>query len=402
MKYRPTFIFKALLSAIFCLVLLLSTPAKAQAASIRVSGFASPRNFFPLVGFIPSDDFEEDPSQPLRDALLNESNFGAGGGVSCSVNLEPFVTNITSGSLVANGQKKMEVFFAGLSDTDLTDEEANELAAFIRSGGVVYIAGGGYSSHQGLGLPGYDGSRFNNLFSALGISDTFPPGEVIDFWSCGSSSIPIGTPVTTGPFGIIGALWHDTYNPINTSSLQSVATGFDDLCFIGNSLDPGVVSPLSVNTSQYDRTILAEGKFDKGYLSVSGEALYTYSNLDQNIKNYFLNLFALGCPGGTTQAPLPFLDLPWDYEGKGLSFSEAATAIGSYFDHEYPFVDVGSVLSEPEYAQGTLTNYQGKFRSDLNYSKHDGYDWFGSGARVYNGDPVLAAALGIASFYRPW
>ena len=100
-------------------------------------------------------------------------------------------------------------------------------------------------------------------------------------------------------------------------------------------------------------------------------------------------------------APTPFLDLPWDYEAEGLSFSEAATAIGSYFDHEYPFGDVGSVLSEPVEAQKSVTNYQGYFRNlNINYSSHDGYDWLVK-AGVHNGDPVLAAASGLASFYQP-
>ena len=393
-KHNLLYLFGSLLLAFFCLVFFFPKTIKAQSSSIRVSGLTNPRNIAPLQGFVPSWYFEEDPELGLRNALTNPSNFGPGGTVSCSVEFKPFVTTITPGSLIGNGQKKFEVFFAGLTHTDLTNEEANELAAFIRSGGIVFVSGGGYSTYQNLGLPGYDGSRFNSLFGSLGISDTFPQGEVVDFYPCGASTEPIATPVTTGPFGAIGVLWHDTYNPINTSTLQSVATGFNELCFIGMSLDPEGVSPLSVNGGQYYRTILAEGKFDKGYLSVSGIPQYSLS------ANYFLNLFSLACPGGTTRPPFAFLDLPWDYEGKGLSFSEAATAIGSYFDHEYPFGDVGSVLGEPVEAQGTLTNYEGKFRdSIMRYSSHDGYDWL-SKAKVYNGDSVLAAGSGTATFFK--
>lgn len=104
--------------------------------------------------------------------------------------------------------------------------------------------------------------------------------------------------------------------------------------------------------------------------------------------------------GEESEIPTPFLDLPWNYEGKGMTFNEAATAIGSYFDHEYPFVDVGSILSEPPEAQGSLTSFDGKFRDKrLPYSSHDGYDWLGP-AEVHNGDPVLAAASGVAQYFK--
>ncbi len=74
-------------------------------------------------------------------------------------------------------------------------------------------------------------------------------------------------------------------------------------------------------------------------------------------------------------------------------------AIGSYFDHEYPFSDVGSVLSEPEEAKGAVVNFEGRRDERLPYSSHDGYDWLGP-AKVKSGDPVLAAASGIATFYK--
>lgn len=93
--------------------------------------------------------------------------------------------------------------------------------------------------------------------------------------------------------------------------------------------------------------------------------------------------------------PEPFLDLPWDYQGKGLSFNEAAQAINSYFDHEYPLLSSG--VNEPSESMGSLTNYEGKFKSDLSYSKHDGYD-YGRTAKALIGDPVLAAASGEATY----
>jgi len=94
--------------------------------------------------------------------------------------------------------------------------------------------------------------------------------------------------------------------------------------------------------------------------------------------------------------PTPFLDLPWDYQSKGLSFNEAALAINSFFDHQYPLLSRGADLSEPDSAIPTIVNYLGQTTND-NYTKHDGYDW-GSRARANLGDSVLAAASGSATF----
>lgn len=95
--------------------------------------------------------------------------------------------------------------------------------------------------------------------------------------------------------------------------------------------------------------------------------------------------------------PTPFLDLPWDYQRKGLSFTEAALAINSYFDHEYPLLSSG--IGEPNQVNDTLTNYRGEFGTGLDYSSHDGYD-YGKRAKANIGDPVLAAASGCASYLR--
>jgi murein DD-endopeptidase MepM/ murein hydrolase activator NlpD len=93
----------------------------------------------------------------------------------------------------------------------------------------------------------------------------------------------------------------------------------------------------------------------------------------------------------------PFLDLPWDYSGKGLSFSTAATAINSYFDHEYPLLSRLSVLPETVGTEGTIVTYRENLRTDEPYSSHDGYDW-GKRAEARSGESVLAAASGAARF----
>lgn len=118
-----------------------------------------------------------------------------------------------------------------------------------------------------------------------------------------------------------------------------------------------------------------------------------FSNIKEiSIGGGMPNLAVVAMDGST---PAPFLDLPWDYEAQGLTFNEAAMTINSYFDHEYPLLST-SLTDEPAEAKGTITNFQGKFRVNLDYSKHDGYD-YGRNAKVNINDPVLAAASGIAT-----
>ena len=115
-----------------------------------------------------------------------------------------------------------------------------------------------------------------------------------------------------------------------------------------------------------------------------------------NIDNFEIafDYEVLPTPTPTPTSP-PLFDLPWDYEGKGISFNEAALAINSFFDHEYPLLSSG--MSEPIDSLGTIVNYLGFPRVDKPYSSHDGYD-YGTKARVTNGDPVLAAASGAATY----
>ncbi|GEM_PF-2181574 len=106
--------------------------------------------------------------------------------------------------------------------------------------------------------------------------------------------------------------------------------------------------------------------------------------------------YVVNIPPPPPPGPEPFLDLPWDYEGKGLTFSEAANNINSFFDHEYPLLSSG--LVEPIDVKDSLIYYMGGNRNlDRDYSSHDGYD-FGRGAKVYLNDPVLAAAAGEATY----
>lgn len=97
--------------------------------------------------------------------------------------------------------------------------------------------------------------------------------------------------------------------------------------------------------------------------------------------------------------PQGFLRLPWDYERHGLSFDEAALSINAYFDHQYPLLSVGNVLSEPATVSGDLVEYNFNGVPNLNkfYSSHDGYD-YGRKAKAILGESVLAAADGTATY----
>jgi murein DD-endopeptidase MepM/ murein hydrolase activator NlpD len=135
-------------------------------------------------------------------------------------------------------------------------------------------------------------------------------------------------------------------------------------------------------------------------------SLFFTNIFDSNINNIAVR-FSDWCEGpkyispiylvniDTSDQPIPFLDLPWDYSGKGLSFTDAALQINSYFDHEYPLLSTG--LSEGVIAADTVFAYSDSSRGDKKYSSHDGYD-YGSPAKVSYKDPVLAAASGWAEY----
>jgi murein DD-endopeptidase MepM/ murein hydrolase activator NlpD len=90
----------------------------------------------------------------------------------------------------------------------------------------------------------------------------------------------------------------------------------------------------------------------------------------------------------------PFLDLPWDYAGKGQSFEDAALKIESFFDHQYPLISTN--LQEPTEFASSIVKYTGEL-IDKPYTTHDGYDYaFNSNVKL--NDPVIAAAPGKASY----
>lgn len=232
--------------------------------SIRVASFGAPRVLEPLIG--PGSH-----TTILVGALQNPENFGPNGIVKCPiVFLEP-VQTILPGSLVnPDGTLNADVFFAGNSKVSLTLSEAAELAAFINAGGIVFVAG---DSDPGEGI------SYNLLFSALGVTDQF-----IEFVSGISgfelTTVPIATPVTTGPFGTVG--------PISKTLFKVFVPGTGTHTVATNTFDTA--------------TVLAEGAFGRGYLSVSGDVIYLdpVAAINQNNLKYFLNLFALACIASAT------------------------------------------------------------------------------------------------------
>jgi hypothetical protein len=242
-------------------------------ALLRISGFHEGRNRAPLVntgGVAPTGPLG---SSRIVSALQDGSQFGPSGTVACPAQLLPFVQTIETGSLVNGGGRLVDVFFAGLTATALTSAEAAELAAFLNAGGVVYISGNSNPT---------EGSSYHPLFAALGIEDLYDALNTVAV-NGQSSDPPDTTPFTNGPFGVVGPLSHSIFRPILTSTLLSLATG-----------------------ASSEATILAEGAFGSGRLSVMGDPMYMNqftdvtgfpSSGDADNLTYFLNLFALGCPG---------------------------------------------------------------------------------------------------------
>ncbi len=354
----------------------------ASSNTIRVTGFNDDRSFIAFAdrdGSPISDNIVG--TSVLIQSLLNSSNFGSSGTVSCGVDIQPFVSEIWAGQLVnSNGERLADVFLGGTTDWQLSDSEADELAKFVKAGGVVHVSGGTTEE---------EATSYNPLFGKLGIADSFS-GD-IDFSSFeGDTNQPANSPVINGGFGNIGPMTHSPFSIINTSSLNPLAIGFQT----------GGIVIMSTQTLGIgmDETILAEGEVEGGYLSVAGAPMYIdgYTGVNSNNLNYFLNLIGYACTDNSSSDITAFLDLPWDYGKYGLGFSEAALFINSYFDHEYPLLSVGSVLSEPEEAKGILA-YDNIKSFRRFYSSHDAYDW-GSRAGAKYRDSVLASADGTATF----
>lgn len=234
-------------------------------ADIRVSGYTSPRARLPLLDPSGNPTIGFLGTTILVNALLDPNNFGTGGVVPCPVTFLPFVQTVETGSLVdSNGNLKVDLFFIGITGQTLSPIEADELAAFVNAGGILYLGG-----DSGVN----EGQSYNPLFAALGTTDVFSQ-TIVPIPAIVQTSVPLASPVTNGPFGIVGPLSHETFR------VFFPGTGTTGIAF-----GDGTGS-----------IILAEGAFGLGYISAAGDPIYVneFLNDTDNI-NYFLNLFALAC-----------------------------------------------------------------------------------------------------------
>lgn len=215
------------------------------------NGSAPPGFFFPIMSRI-------------YFGLRSEDNFGPSGKVLCTMSSFNNLTNyVSEGSLVNdNGELLADVFWGPPLQTELSEEEADELAKFVTNGGVLSISTTGYESEPG--------TEYNLLFEKLDIDDSFKTESLTPLIL--QSDMPNRSIVTSGPFGEIGPMAISSFRKFENSYLSKIA-------------------------SVEGTGLVYEGKIGKGYLSVTSFPLFVnplIQNDNDNLK-YYLNLFALGC-----------------------------------------------------------------------------------------------------------
>src|SRR3989441_4921782 len=167
---------------------------------IKCAGLGSPRDRARLLGPDGNATAGDLGSSNIVTDLRDPAKFGPEGVVRCEVEPSPFVTSVATGSLVdPDGRPRVSVFFAGLTATTLTDEEAAELAGFVKAGGILYVSGNTAPN---------EGPSYNPLFTALAVGDRYNTEIVTTGNFVQSSDPPDNTPFTNGPFGAVGPLMH--------------------------------------------------------------------------------------------------------------------------------------------------------------------------------------------------
>lgn len=246
--------------------LFLPSTSLAEEETIIVKGYGYGRTRYALV-----DANGNIPANPLfhADRLYNglQSKFGEGKLVSCPVELQPTTDYVSKESLVdLDGNLKADVFWAPALNTELSEEEAEELGKFVRSGGILYVGGGSWlTPTQGMG------PEINLLFENLGIDDHFDT-SVLTTEGVRQSHVPLESIVVNGPFGNVGQLYHGAYRKFEAHLLRPI-----------------------VPTDEFG-SIVSESMVGDGYLIVVGDTLYSnFFMQDVDNFNYYMNLFALGC-----------------------------------------------------------------------------------------------------------
>jgi hypothetical protein len=183
--------------------------------------------------------------------------------VPCTVDIMDQVDYVQNGSLVGeDGRLKADIFFGAAKRASLAQEEADELARFVENGGVLYITS----------VPSDVGTEYNLLFEALGINDRF--SEDVFTGELAQTTTPIESIITQGLFGSVGPLSSSSVKIFNNQWLQGIAS-----------------------RTEAEEHVVYEGRIGKGYLVVTGSWLYSdfLIDLDNDNRDYYLNLFALGC-----------------------------------------------------------------------------------------------------------
>jgi len=274
MLFKSYFVFVVVFLAFTFLLLPYPRSVYAQTYdTIRVSGFGLGRTRFVLAddngGFPPNFYFPV--MSQLYVSLNSDALFGQNGIVACDVErLDDLTDYVVEGSLINNdGELLYDVFFGPPISTELSPEEASELARFVKGGGVLYVSGRAFV--EDTPELGYS---YNPLFEELNIQDRFE-NELVTVPGLLQSYYPLDSIITKGSFGDIGYIndYVHVYSKFNENFLRGTI-GVQDGDFL-----------------------FLERNIESGYLIVSSSALFTNLPIrsDDDINNYFLNLFALGC-----------------------------------------------------------------------------------------------------------
>jgi hypothetical protein len=84
----------------------------------------------------------------------------------------------------------------------------------MNAGGILYVSGNSGAN---------EGPSYNPLFTELGVGDLFT--ETITGSNFVQSSSPITTPVTDGPFGVVGPMTHTVFRVLAPMATAAVANG---------------------------------------------------------------------------------------------------------------------------------------------------------------------------------
>ena len=226
----------------------------------------------------------------------------------------------------------------------------------------------------------------------------FPTGIFADYNSTG---IAVSNDIVYLAAGNKGVKAFDVNDLFNISQIQGFEVNgyvrdidsFPNVIVVASDAVSGQVGGMYAY-SEFERELTSQSYLhtegNNKFYKVEQNNNYTFG-LDINNGIYIVAFSVEGDVSGNTE---PFLDLPWNYESTGMTFTEAALSMSSYFDHEYPLVSVSSLL---DLDKSDLVNFKGNKSIRYAYSSHDGYDW-GRIAGTKYGTPQVAAAGGIASY----